>query len=110
MKFRYIFDKDYVIGDVKDTVWSSFTEHLGRSIYEGIYDPGKPWSDEKGFRKDVKNIVRNLNLGVVRYPGGNFVSNYNWKDGIGPKKSRPKPTSSESMTFVNGAKRLAWNR
>lgn len=90
MKFRYIFDKDYVIGDVKDTVWSSFTEHLGRSIYEGIYDPGKPWSDEKGFRKDVKNIVRNLNLGVVRYPGGNFVSNYNWKDGIGPKKSRPK--------------------
>lgn len=90
MTSKYIFDKDFTVGPIDANVWSSFTEHLGRSIYEGIYDPGKPFSDAKGFRKDVKEVVKGLNLGVVRYPGGNFVSNYNWKDGIGPKDQRPK--------------------
>ena len=90
MQSQYIFDKDFVTGTIDDNVWSSFTEHLGRSIYEGIYDPGKPFSDEKGFRKDVKETVKELNLGVIRYPGGNFVSNYDWKDGIGPKENRKK--------------------
>ncbi|PJM75880.1 alpha-N-arabinofuranosidase [Bifidobacterium simiarum] len=87
---KYIFDKDFTVGAIDDKVWSSFTEHLGRSIYEGIYDPGKPYSDEKGFRNDVKQVVKDLNLGVIRYPGGNFVSNYDWKDGIGPKSERRK--------------------
>lgn len=90
MKSTYSYDKLFEIGKVDPKVWSSFTEHLGRSIYGGIYDPDKPFSDEHGFRKDVKKEVKDLNLGVVRYPGGNFVSNYNWKDGIGPKKDRKK--------------------
>lgn len=90
MKSTYCYDKLFTVGRVDPKVWSSFTEHLGRSIYGGIYDPGKDFSDEKGYRKDVKDIVRDLNLGVIRYPGGNFVSNYNWKDGIGPKNARKK--------------------
>lgn len=90
MKSIYNYDKSFELGKVDPKVWSSFTEHLGRSIYGGIYDPDKPFSDENGFRKDVKKVVKSLNLGVVRYPGGNFVSNYNWKDGIGPKKDRKK--------------------
>jgi alpha-N-arabinofuranosidase len=90
MQTEYVFDRDFTVGDVNDKVWSSFTEHLGRSIYGGIYDPGKPFSDEHGFRNDVKSVVKGLDLGVVRYPGGNFVSNYNWKDAIGPKQGRRK--------------------
>lgn len=90
MRSAYTFDKEFKIGDIDPKVWSSFTEHLGRSIYEGIYDPGKEFSDSKGFRNDVKEAVKQLNLGVVRYPGGNFVSNYDWKDGIGSKQNRKK--------------------
>jgi alpha-N-arabinofuranosidase len=90
MKSVYNYDKLFTIGNVDPKVWSSFTEHLGRSIYGGIYDPGRDFSDERGYRKDVKKIVHGLNLGVIRYPGGNFVSNYNWKDGIGPKHDRKK--------------------
>lgn len=104
MKSTYDYDKSFELGDVDPKVWSSFTEHLGRSIYGGIYDPDKPFSDENGFRKDVKQEVKDLNLGVIRYPGGNFVSNYNWKDGIGPKNNRPKTmdfawSSIEPNTF-----------
>lgn len=90
MQSTYNFDKNFVVGRVDKKVWSSFTEHLGRSIYQGIYDPGKDYSDEDGFRNDVKEEVKKLNLGVIRYPGGNFVSNYDWKDGIGPKDQRKK--------------------
>ena len=90
MTSHYIFDKDFAVGRIDNKVWSSFTEHLGRSIYEGIYDPGRPFSDGKGFRNDVKKVVKDLDLGVIRYPGGNFVSNYDWKDGIGSKQNRKK--------------------
>lgn len=90
MKSTYSYDKLFKIGNVDPKVWSSFTEHLGRSIYGGIYDPDKDFSDKDGFREDVKKEVKSLNLGVIRYPGGNFVSNYNWKDGIGPKEDRKK--------------------
>lgn len=90
MKSIYTYDKAFQIGKVDPKVWSSFTEHLGRCIYGGIYDPGKPFADKNGYRNDVKKVVKDLNLGVIRYPGGNFVSNYSWKDGIGPKDKRPK--------------------
>lgn len=90
MQSTYTIDRDYVAGGVDNKLWSSFTEHLGRSIYEGIYDPGKDFADDSGFRTDVIQAVKELNLGVVRYPGGNFVSNYDWKDGIGPKEARKK--------------------
>ena len=71
-------------------MFGSFLEHLGRAIYEGIYDPGSPLSDANGFRKDVMEEVRNLGVPIIRYPGGNFVSGYNWLDGVGPKKDRPR--------------------
>jgi alpha-L-arabinofuranosidase len=71
-------------------VFGSFLEHLGRAIYEGIYDPGSPLSDSNGYRKDVLEEIRKLNVPIVRYPGGNFVSGYNWLDGVGPAKDRPR--------------------
>src|SRR6478736_3514916 len=62
---------------------------MGRCIYGGLYDPGNPLSDENGFRKDVIEAFQELNVPVVRYPGGNFVATYHWLDGVGPKESRP---------------------
>lgn len=70
-------------------MFSSFVEHLGRAVYGGIYEPTHPTADANGFRDDVASLVKDLNINLVRYPGGNFVSNYNWEDGIGPKDKRP---------------------
>src|SRR5437764_5518244 len=67
----------------------SFLEHLGRAIYTGVYQPGSPLADAKGFRTDVAREVKALGVPIVRYPGGNFVSGYNWLDGVGPKAQRP---------------------
>jgi alpha-L-arabinofuranosidase len=67
----------------------SFVEHLGRSVYTGVYQPGSPLADAKGFRTDVAREVKELGVPIVRYPGGNFVSGYNWLDGVGPKAQRP---------------------
>lgn len=63
---------------------------MGRCIYGGIYDPGNPLSDENGFRKDVIEAMKELNVPVVRYPGGNFVATYHWLDGVGPRENRPR--------------------
>jgi alpha-N-arabinofuranosidase len=78
------------IGPLDRNLFGSFLEHLGRAIYEGIYDPGSKLSDANGFRKDVMDEVRKLAVPIIRYPGGNFVSGYNWLDGVGPKSDRPK--------------------
>lgn len=91
MKSASIFlDKSMVIGETDDRLWSSFVEHLGRVVYGGIYDPGHPTADDKGFRHDVIDLVKELGVSLVRYPGGNFVSGYDWKDGIGPVENRPR--------------------
>ncbi len=79
-----------IAGEVDKRLFGSFIEHLGRAVYGGIYDPGNPLSDEEGFRKDVLDLVRELDVPLVRYPGGNFVSGYNWEDGTGPKDQRPR--------------------
>jgi alpha-N-arabinofuranosidase len=71
-------------------LFGSFLEHLGRAVYDGIYDPGSKLSDASGFRIDVMDEVRKLGVPIVRYPGGNFVSGYNWLDGVGPKQDRPR--------------------
>ncbi len=89
-KAKMIVDKDFTIGQVDDRLYGSFIEHLGRAVYGGIYEPGHPEADERGFRKDVLKLVRDLRVPIVRYPGGNFVSGYDWKDGIGPVADRPK--------------------
>ena len=77
------------IGSINPHIFGGFAEHLGRHIYGGMYEPGSPLADEKGFRKDVLAAVRRLKMPVIRYPGGNFVSGYRWRDGIGPKAERP---------------------
>jgi alpha-L-arabinofuranosidase len=89
-KAKCIIDKDYVIGDIDPKLFGSFIEHLGRAVYTGIYEPGHSSADEQGFRKDVMELVKDLNVSVVRYPGGNFVSGYKWTDGIGPREDRPR--------------------
>ncbi|MBQ2042808.1 MAG: alpha-N-arabinofuranosidase, partial [Firmicutes bacterium] len=89
-KAKLILDKDYVISDIDRRVYGSFVEHLGRCVYTGIYEPGHPVSDGQGFRGDVLDLVRKLDLSVIRYPGGNYVSGFNWEDSVGPKEDRPK--------------------
>jgi alpha-N-arabinofuranosidase len=75
--------------DFNRRLFGAFLEHLGRSIYTGVYDPGNPLSDARGFRTDAIREVRDLHVPIIRYPGGNFVSGYNWLDGVGPKHQRP---------------------
>jgi len=77
------------ISKIDPRLWGSFVEHLGRSVYEGIYQPNHVTADENGFRQDVVEAVKKLNVPLIRYPGGNFVSGYNWQDGVGPKNERP---------------------
>ena len=87
---RIYLDTRRTTGSLDRNLFGSFLEHLGRAVYEGIYEPGSPLSDANGFRKDVMEEVRSLNVPIIRYPGGNFVSGYNWLDGVGPKQERPR--------------------
>jgi alpha-N-arabinofuranosidase len=86
---RIKIDIDRTIGKIDPKIYGNFVEHLGRCVYGGIYDENSPLCDEDGLRKDVLKAVKDLNVSITRYPGGNFVSNYHWKDGIGPKDQRP---------------------
>ena len=86
---KVIYDKDFEIGEVDKRLFGSFVEHLGRCLYGGIYEPGHETADKNGFRQDVKDMIRELGVTGIRYPGGNFVSGYNWKDGVGPREERP---------------------
>jgi len=86
---RVYVDSRRMIAPLDRNLFGSFLEHLGRAIYEGIYDPGSSLSDANGFRTDVVDQVKKLGVPLVRYPGGNFVSGYNWLDGVGPKQDRP---------------------
>ncbi|AKV55765.1 alpha-L-arabinosidase [Bifidobacterium actinocoloniiforme DSM 22766] len=83
-------DPDFRLASVPDRIFGSFAEHLGRCIYTGIYEPGHPKADCNGYRTDVMELVRELGVTAIRYPGGNFVSGYRWQDGIGPRNQRPR--------------------
>lgn len=96
-KGKIIIDKEFIVSQVDKRIFGSFIEHLGRAVYEGIYQPGNPLADEQGLRKDTIDLVRELNVPVVRYPGGNFVSGFHWEDSVGPKEQRPSKVD------------LAWN-
>ena len=87
---RVRIDAERVSARVNPMIFGQFIEHLGRCIYGGIYEEGSALADERGFRKDVLGAVRRLNPPILRWPGGNFVSSYDWKDGIGPKEQRPR--------------------
>ena len=86
---RIKIDTDRIIGQVDPLLFGNFAEHLGRMIYGGLYEEKSPLSDQFGFRKDVMDAVKGLGVSILRWPGGNFASGYNWKDGIGPKDQRP---------------------
>jgi alpha-L-arabinofuranosidase len=83
-------DPNFRIGEVNPRLYGSFIEHLGRAIYGGIYEPEHPTADDIGFRQDVLDLVRELGVPIIRYPGGNFVSGYDWEDGVGPVEERPR--------------------
>jgi alpha-N-arabinofuranosidase len=86
---RVIIDSTRQIAPIDRHLFGSFLEHLGRAIYEGIYDPKSKFADGNGFRTDVMKEIHDLGVPIIRYPGGNFVSGYHWLDGVGPKDKRP---------------------
>lgn len=89
-KAKMILEKDFRVAEIDKRIYGSFVEHLGRAVYGGIYEPNHPDANESGFRQDVIELVKELQVPLVRYPGGNFVSGYNWEDGVGPMTQRPR--------------------
>ncbi|KLU92729.1 alpha-N-arabinofuranosidase C [Magnaporthiopsis poae ATCC 64411] len=83
-------DADRKLSKIDPMIYGGFTEHMGRCIYGGIYDPSSPLADGHGFRTDVIEALREINVPVIRYPGGNFVATYHWQDGVGPRDRRPR--------------------
>ncbi len=89
MKTQIYINRKFKVGEIDPRIYGSFIEHLGRAVYGGIYEPGHEKADEEGFRTDVLEMVKELQVPVVRYPGGNYVSSYNWEDTVGPVEDRP---------------------
>lgn len=108
-------DRSFRVGDIDRRLYGSFVEHMGRSVYDGLFEPDHPTADANGFRGDVLDLVRELAVPVIRYPGGNFVSGYDWEDGVGPVAERParldlawqstEPNLVGTNEFVTWAKR-----
>lgn len=89
MKAKMTIDKSYRLATIDKRLYGSFIEHLGRAVYDGIYDPNHESANQDGFRQDVIDLVSELKVPIIRYPGGNFVSGYRWEDGVGPVDKRP---------------------
>ena len=87
---RLTIDPHFSVGSINRRLFGSFVEHLGRCVYDGLYEPGHPTADNEGFRQDVIELVKELGVTTIRYPGGNFVSGFRWEDSVGPKESRPQ--------------------
>ncbi|MFI8857962.1 alpha-N-arabinofuranosidase [Streptomyces prasinus] len=87
---RFTLDPAFTVGPVDPRLFGSFVEHLGRCVYTGIHEPGHPAADADGLRTDVLDLVRELGVTAIRYPGGNFVSGYRWEDSVGPAEDRPR--------------------
>jgi alpha-L-arabinofuranosidase len=101
---KVLLDREFTIGATDKRLFGAFVEHLGRCVYGGLYEPDHPTADANGFRGDVLELVRQLGPTIVRYPGGNFVSGYDWEDGVGPVDKRPRRldlawASTEPNTF-----------
>ncbi|MBT2499053.1 alpha-N-arabinofuranosidase [Agromyces sp. ISL-38] len=87
---RLTIDPHFSVGPINRRIFGSFVEHLGRCVYDGIYEPGHPTADDEGFRQDVIDLVKELGVSTIRYPGGNFVSGFRWEDSVGPREKRPR--------------------
>jgi alpha-N-arabinofuranosidase len=111
---RTVIDPVDTVGVVDERLFGSFVEHMGRAIYGGIYEPAHPTADADGWRRDVVELVRGLGVTVIRYPGGNFVSGYDWEDGVGPLASRPSRLDlawrSIEPNSVGTDEFIAWTR
>ncbi len=107
-------DPTDAVGVVDERLFGSFVEHMGRAIYGGIYEPRHPTADADGWRGDVIDLVRTLGVTIVRYPGGNFVSGYDWEDGVGPLAARPTRLDlawrSIEPNLVGTDEFIAWTR
>jgi alpha-N-arabinofuranosidase len=90
MDARLSLNTEACVGSIDRRIFGGFLEHLGRAVYGGVYDPGSPLSDARGFRSDVIEALARLHMPIVRYPGGNYVSAYDWKHTVGPKSERPR--------------------
>ncbi len=119
MKLTKVFlDREFRIGPVDPRIFGGFLEHVGRAVYEGVYEPGSRHSDGDGFRKDVLAVLKELNFAAMRYPGGNFASGYHWLDGVGPREKRPtlyepaslsvEPNQVGTDEFMRLSRRMGW--
>jgi alpha-N-arabinofuranosidase len=112
------FHKDYQIGPVDPRIFGGFLEHMGRAVYQGVYDPDSTHADSDGFRQDVLEAIKSMGYTAMRYPGGNFASGYHWMDGIGPKAARPtirelawqslEPNQFGTDEFVKLSRKMGW--
>ena len=117
-KTRIVYHRDYQIAPVDERVFGGFLEHMGRAVYEGVYDPKCKHVDEDGFRTDVLGAMKPMRYTAMRYPGGNFASGYHWMDGIGPQESRPtvrelawqslEPNQVGTDEFVKLSRKMGW--
>ena len=117
-KTKVILHKDYQISPVDPRVFGGFLEHMGRAVYEGVYDPQSAHADADGFRIDVLEAMKPLGYTAMRYPGGNFASGYHWMDGIGPKAKRPtvrdlawqslEPNQVGTDEFAKLSRQMGW--
>ncbi len=117
-KTRIVYDPAYTIAEVDPRIFGGFLEHMGRAVYEGVYDPKSRHADENGFRQDTLDALRRLNMTAMRYPGGNFASGYHWMDGIGPKDQRPtvselawqsiEPNQFGTDEFIKMSRMMNW--
>jgi alpha-L-arabinofuranosidase len=115
---KVILHHDYQIAPVDPRIFGGFLEHIGRAVYEGVYDPQSKHADEFGFRRDVLDRLNRLAFTVMRYPGGNFASGYHWLDGVGPRSSRPvvqelaslsiEPNQFGTDEFIQLARKMNW--
>ncbi len=86
---RLTLDPSFTVGRINRNIFGGFVEHLGRHVYDGIYEPGHATADDEGFRQDVIELVKEMGVSTIRYPGGNFVSGFRWEDSVGPREQRP---------------------
>jgi alpha-L-arabinofuranosidase len=115
---KVILHRDFQVAQVDPRIFGGFLEHIGRAVYEGVYDPQSEHADEHGFRKDVLSSLKSLVFTAMRYPGGNFASGYHWLDGVGPHSSRTvlqelaslsiEPNQFGTDEFIKLARKMNW--
>ena len=108
----------FQIGRVDPRIFGGFLEHMGRAVYEGVYEPDSPHADADGFRQDVMEELRRLSMTAMRYPGGNFASGYHWQDGVGARDQRPtarelawqsiEPNQFGTDEFIRLCRKMEW--